>query len=69
MCQLAKRLFFISSPNDADIMNKPKNIRLEIQSTDRANKTRENDVKMDTAHPFSNFTRGIFEGHSVNSVG
>jgi len=47
MCQWAKRLFFIFSPNDADVKNKPKNIRLQIQSTDEANKKRENNVKMD----------------------
>jgi len=41
--ELAKRLFFICSPNDAD-MNKPKNIRLQIQTTDKANKIRENHV-------------------------
>jgi len=45
MCQLAKRLFFICSPND--VKNKPENIRLQIQSTDKANKRRENNVKMD----------------------
>jgi len=45
--ELAKRLFFIRSPNDADVMNKPKNIRLQIQSTDRANIIRENNIKMD----------------------
>jgi len=43
--ELAKRLFFICSPSDADVTNKPKNIRL--QSTDKANKIRENNVKMD----------------------
>jgi len=45
--ELAKRLFFICSPNVADVKNKPKNIRLQIQSTDKANKIRENNVKMD----------------------
>ena len=45
--ELAKRLFFICSPNDADVKNKLKNIRLQIQSTDKANKIRENNVKMD----------------------
>jgi len=45
--ELAKRLFFICSPNVADVKKKPKNIRLQIQSTDKANKIGENNVKMD----------------------
>jgi len=44
--ELAKRLFFICSPNVADVKNKPKNIRFQIQSADKANKIRENNVKM-----------------------
>jgi len=34
---MRQRLLFIRSPNDADVKNKPKNTRLQIQSTGRAN--------------------------------
>jgi len=39
---VSQEAVFICSPNDADVKNKPKNTRLQIKSTDEANKIREN---------------------------